>query len=411
MTAEPNPDRNADPRPLAGLRVVEVSSFVASPLCGLTLSQLGAEVIRIDPIGGAGDKNRWPVTADGESIYWAGLNRGKRSVTCDLRSAEGRSLVQRLITAPGPGGGILVTNAGGREWLSHEALRALRDDVITLQILGTREGGAAVDYTVNAGTGFPLITGSPEQKAPANHVLPAWDVACGLYAALAIAAAVRRRESTGEGVAVDLALSDVALAIAGHLSYLTEVQINGVERDATGNAVYGTYGRDFRTADGERFMVVALTPRHMRDLVAATGRTEAIAALEKTLPADFSTDADRYRHRALLDALFAPWFAERTADEVAAALGAGSVLFERYRGFAELVGSGELAANPLFTTLEQPRIGTYLAAGLPAAFDGTHFTAGPAPALGADGPQVVRELLGTTRPDIDDLIAHGHLGA
>lgn len=400
----------ADTRPLSGLRVVEVSSFVASPLCGLTLSQLGAEVIRVDPIGGAGDKNRWPVTADGESIYWAGLNRGKRSVTCNLRSREGQELVQRLVTAPGPGGGILVTNVGGREWLSHAVLRARRSDVITVQVLGTRDGGAAVDYTVNAGVGFPLITGAPEQNSPANHVLPAWDVACGLYAALALTAAVRRREATGEGSAVDLPLSDVALALAGHLSYLTEVQINGAGREATGNAVYGTYGKDFPTADGARFMVVALTPRHMRDLVAVTGRTEAIAALEKTLDADFSADADRYRHRALLDALFAPWFAERTAAEVTAALAATSVLFERYRSFAELAGSRELAANPLFTALDQPRIGTYLAAGLPAAFDGTHFTTGPAPALGADGPQVVRDLLGAADNEIDHLITHGHLG-
>lgn len=401
----------SDPRPLAGLRVVEVSSFVASPLCGLTLSQLGAEVIRVDPIGGAGDRNRWPVTEAGESIYWAGLNRGKRSITCDLRSAEGRGLVQRLITAPGEGGGILVTNAGGRGWMSHETLSALRSDVITVQILGKRDGGAAVDYTVNAASGFPLITGSPTQNSPANHVLPAWDVACGLYAALAVAAAVRRREATGQGTAVDLPLSDVALAIAGHLSYLTEVQINGVEREATGNAVYGTYGKDFRTCDGARFMVVALTPRHMRDLVRVTGRTEVVAALETSLGADFATDADRYRYRALLDAVFATWFAEHTATEVEAALTDTSVLFDRYLGFADIVAGGELTDNPLFSPLDQPRIGTYLAAGLPAAFDGRHLSTGPAPALGADGPDVVRDLLGADRQEIEKLIGGGHLGA
>ncbi|MET7772704.1 CoA transferase [Nocardia sp. NPDC005366] len=397
-------------RPLAGLRVVEVSSFVAAPLCGLTLSQLGAEVIRIDPVGGAGDKNRWPVTDAGESIYWAGLNRGKRSVTCDLRSPDGREIVQRLVTAPGDGGGILVTNAGGRDWLGHNALRELRDDVITLRITGKRDGGAAVDYTVNAATGFPLITGSPEHGGPANHVLPAWDVACGLYAALAIAAAVRHRESTGQGTAIDLPLEDVALAISGHLGYLTEVQINGVEREATGNAVYGTYGKDFRTSDGARFMVVALTPRHMRDLVRITGRTEVVSALESTLGVDFSTDADRYRHRALLDAVFATWFAEHTAAEVDAALSDSSVLFDRYRGFAELVGSGELEANPLFAALDQPRIGTYLAAGLPAAFDGRHLSTGPAPALGADGADVMRDLLGAQQHEIDNLIERGYLG-
>ncbi|HZC52713.1 MAG TPA: CoA transferase, partial [Mycobacterium sp.] len=75
--------------PLSGLTVVEVSSFVAAPLCGMTLGQLGAQVIRIDPIGGASDVQRWPLAADGTSIYWTGLNKGKRSATIDLRSTEG----------------------------------------------------------------------------------------------------------------------------------------------------------------------------------------------------------------------------------------------------------------------------------------------------------------------------------
>src|SRR3979411_1604716 len=93
-------------RPLAGVRIVEICSFVAVPLAGMTLAQLGAEVIRVDPIGGAGDYHRWPITDDGESIYWAGLNKGKRSVAADMRSPEGQELVQRLIA----GSGVLVTN-------------------------------------------------------------------------------------------------------------------------------------------------------------------------------------------------------------------------------------------------------------------------------------------------------------
>lgn len=247
-------------RPLAGLRIIEVSSFVASPLCGLTLSQLGADVIRVDPIGGGADKNRWPVTDSGDSIYWTGLNRGKRSITCDMRHPEGQKLVQRLITESGTGGGILVTNMGGRDWLSHPVLSELRSDVITLEITGTRDGRAAVDYTVNAATGFPSITGPVRDTDPVNHVLPAWDVSCGLYAALAIVAAVRHRDTTGLGTEITLPLADVALAISGSLGYLTEVQVNGSGRESTGNAVYGTYGCDFVTEDSQRFMVVALTP-------------------------------------------------------------------------------------------------------------------------------------------------------
>ena len=87
------------PGPLSGLRIVEVSSFVAAPLCGLTLSQLGAEVIRIDPIGGASDYNRWPVTDKGASIYWTGLNKGKRSLSVDMRAERGQELIRQLVTA------------------------------------------------------------------------------------------------------------------------------------------------------------------------------------------------------------------------------------------------------------------------------------------------------------------------
>ncbi|MCW2628944.1 CoA transferase, partial [Mycobacterium sp.] len=96
--------------PLNGIRVVEISSFVAAPLCGMTLAQLGAEVIRVDPIGGAADYRRWPLAAGGTSIYWTGLNKGKRSVAVDLRSSEGQQLVARLIVE---GDGILLTNAAG----------------------------------------------------------------------------------------------------------------------------------------------------------------------------------------------------------------------------------------------------------------------------------------------------------
>ena len=118
--------------PLSDLTVVEVSSFVAAPLCGMTLSQLGAQVIRIDPIGGASDVQRWPLAADGTSIYWTGLNKGKRSATVDLRSAEGQELVQRLIVE---GDGIVVTNAVF-PWLSHDLLASKRSDVPTNVMAG-----------------------------------------------------------------------------------------------------------------------------------------------------------------------------------------------------------------------------------------------------------------------------------
>src|SRR3979409_1377979 len=113
-------------RPLAGVRIVEISSFVAVPLAGMTLAQLGAEVVRVDPIGGAADYHRWPVTHDGESIYWAGLNKGKHSVAVDVRSSEGQELIQRLIADSG----VVITNVAGRQWHSYDTLVRVRPDLI-----------------------------------------------------------------------------------------------------------------------------------------------------------------------------------------------------------------------------------------------------------------------------------------
>ncbi len=386
--------------PLADLTVVEVSSFVAAPLCGMTLSQLGAQVIRVDPIGGASDVHRWPLAASGTSIYWTGLNKGKRSAIIDLRSPEGQQLVQRLIVE---GDGVVVTNASGLSWLSFEQLAAIRADVIHVQLLGRHDGSTGVDYTVNAATGFPLVTGPANHGDPINHVLPAWDVSCGLYAALAVVAAIRRRDHSGAGAQVSIALEDVALATAGNLGWLTEPQVNGTERQRLGNAIYGQYGQDFTSRDGVAFMVVTLTKRHFRDLVEVSGTSAAVSALAESLGVDFTDEGERYRYREVLSGLFATWFAEHTAEEITNTLSATSVLFERYRTFAQVVEDQRVTANPLFSRLHQDGIGDYLAPGMPAIFDGCHLASEPAPRLGGDTADVLTARLGLSAGDVERL--------
>jgi 2-methylfumaryl-CoA isomerase len=393
--------------PLSGLTVVEVSSFVAAPLCGMTLGQLGAQVIRIDPIGGASDVQRWPLAAGGASIYWTGLNKGKRSATIDLRSAEGQELVQRLILE---GDGVVVTNAAGLSWLSHDVLAAKRSDVIHVQLLGRGDGSTAVDYTVNAGVGYPLVTGPAGHAGPINHVLPAWDVCCGLYAALAVVTAVRHRDRAGVGARVSLALEDVALATAGNLGLLTEPQVNGTQRQRLGNAIYGQYGQDFASSDGAAFMVVTLTRRHFRDLVEVTRTGAAVSALERALGVDFGSEGDRYRYRDALSGLFATWFADHTTDEITAALSGTTVLFERYSTFADVAAGPKVTANPLFSRLNQPGVGDYFAPGLPAAFDGAHPGGAPAPALGQDTADLLAERLGLSTADIARLTSAQTIG-
>lgn len=398
MTGAPDPTR-----PLAGVRIVEISSFVAVPLAGMTLAQLGAEVIRVDPIGGAADYHRWPVTAEGESIYWAGLNKGKRSVAADMRSQDGQDLIQRLIA----GSGVLITNVAGRDWHSYDTLTRLRPDLIHVEVSGRSDGGTGVDYTVNAGIGFPMVTGPAGLATPVNHVLPAWDVSCGIYAALAVVTALRHRDLTGQGQQINIPLENVALATAGNLSLFTEAMVNGTSRERIGNSVYGQYGQDFTSSDGASFMIVALTARHFRDLNELTGTTEAVAALAETLGADFADEGQRYEHREALTGLYGEWFASHTAEEVTAALSDSSVLWERYRTFAETITEDKVTANPMFTPLAQPRIGEYLAPGLPVAIGGVYPPAVAAPALGDDTTAVLGEWLGLNSEEVGRLVESG----
>ena len=164
---------------LNDVRIVEGSAFIAAPMAGMTLAQLGADVIRFDPIGGGIDYNRAPVAKTaGRSLYWAGLNKGKRSIAVDIRNPRGRELIQQLVTQPGAGAGILLTNFAGMEWLGYETLKQLRPDVIKVEVRGNYDGSPAVDYTVNCAVGYPFVTGPASRSQPVNHVMPAWDVAC-----------------------------------------------------------------------------------------------------------------------------------------------------------------------------------------------------------------------------------------
>src|SRR5919205_2246495 len=302
-------------RLLADLRIVELSAFVAAPLGGMTLAQMGAEVIRIDPIGGGIDYTRWPVTKGGASLYWAGMNKAKRSVALALDKPEGRELAQAIATAPGPkdnerGGGIVLTNLPPLPGLDYASLKEKRPDAILLRLTGNRDGSAAVDYTVNAASGFPLVTGNSGSGGnPVNHVLPAWDIAAGLYLATALLAAERHRARTGAGQEVVAALSDVMLAAVGHLGYVGDVHVNGRARPAIGNDLYGSFGRDFATADGRRVIIIALTPRQWRALGRATGLADKLALVGEMLEVDLETETGRYEARDMIAALLARWCA------------------------------------------------------------------------------------------------------
>jgi len=379
---------------LSGLRIVEMSAFVAAPLGGATLAAMGADVIRVDPPGGGVDIGRWPLHR-GRSLYWAGLNQGKRSVTIDTRHEPGQEKVAKLITAPGEGGGIFLTNLPVSGWNSYDQLKKLRGDLIMVVISGNRDASAAVDYTVNAALGFPFITGPEDSEGPVNHVLPAWDAMTGFLAATAILAAERHRRLTGEGQLVELSLSDVGLAVAGHLGLIGEAVLEREPRGRFGNHVYGTFGRDFVTRDGRRVVVLALTPRQWRSLVEATGLSGEFRNLESRLGLYFNNEGDRWRGRQEICELLQAWIAVRNLSSVASAFDAQNVMWGPYQTFKELVASDPRAsaANPLFTDIDHPELGVYPTPGSPLRFGAAGAVPPkPAPKLGEHTEEVLREF-------------------
>lgn len=391
---------------LAGLRVVEGSAFVAAPLGGMTLAQLGAEVIRFDPIGGGLDARRWPVSANGVSLFWAGMNKGKKSIAIDIGKPAGQELASALITAPGPNAGLFLTNFPPRGWLNYDALRKARQDLIHVNVLGDRHGGSAVDYTVNPRVGFPAITGPAEDPRPVNHVLPAWDHICGQMAAVGVLAAERHRRLTGAGQYVKLALLDVALATLGHMGFIAEAQINQHERGRYGNELFGAFGRDFPTRDGRRIMVVGLTTRQWDNLCKATGLRDAFEAAVTDLHVNLGLEGDRFRARAELAPVLGAWMAARNFAQIVATFSTHDVCFGPYQSIRELLETDAEASvqNPLFTHQFQSGVGHYLMPGSPLRFStAANPDARPAPRLGEHTDEILAEVLGLSASAIGAL--------
>lgn len=382
---------------LAGLRIIEGASFIAAPSCGLHLLQLGAEVIRFDMIGGGPDFHRWPLAASGASLYWEGLNKGKKSVALDLSRPEGRELAVALATAPGENAGIFLTNFPPEGFLSHARLAKKRPDLISVRVMGWSDGTTAVDYTVNCAVGLPSLTGPAESIEPVNHVLPAWDLLTGATAAFSLLAAERHRRLTGQGQEIRVPLGDVAMATLGHLGQIAEVVAAGADRPRLGNELFGAFGRDFLTQDGKRVMIVAITPRQWTGLLKALGIAEAVAAIEAELGVSFARDEGlRFAHRHRLFPLVEAAVAQLSREALAARLDANDVCWGPYRTLSEALREDPRLspANPLFSPVAHPSGLSYPTPGPAATFTGMPRGASVrAPRLGEHTDEVLAALL------------------
>ena len=400
---------------LSGLSLVEVSSFVASPTVGLYCGQMGAEVIRVDHVAGGLDYDRYLLTGEGRSLAWENLNRTKKSVALDLRSGEGRELCVALAAQVGQ----CVTNVPETSFLPHSAMAAKRGDMISLRIMGWHDGRQAMDFTVNAASGYPLMTGPAEWDPgpdglgapPVNQLMPAWDFLTGAYSAFALLAALRRRDASGEGAEIRIPLGDVAIGTLANSGTMAEMLYRGADRERLGNAIWGAFGTDFRSRDGTRFMVAALTAKQWAGLVEAFDVASEIAALEAELGVRFTDgDTPRFENRERLAALFQSVAGKLDWPELERRMGAAGTTFERYRTPYEASTDPVLVGeNPLFgPSPDNPSGFDY-----PAARSFAHLGGEergdplPAPYLGQHSEEVLADKLGLSSGAIARLIDAG----
>lgn len=396
---------------LSGLSIVEVSSFVASPTAGLYCAQMGAEVIRIDDRRGGLDYKRYMMTREGRSLSWENLNRAKKSVALDLQTPEGRELAVELARKVGQ----VITNLPLESFMAHERIAAGRRDLVSVRIMGWHDGRQAMDFTVNAASGYPLMTGPEDWDArtapPVNQILPAWDFITGAYCAFALLAGLRHRDATGEGSEVRVPLGDVAIGTAFNAGAAAEMLYRGDDRERIGNAIWGAFGRDFQSADGKRFMVAALTPKQWKATVEAFGLTDDLAAVEAELGVSFGlSDHHRFVHRHRLFSMFQEAAEQFTYAALAERLTKAGATFERYRTMHEMARDPDLVTNnPLFgPSPANPSGFAYPAprsfANIPGREAGDPQ---PAPYLGQNSEEVLSQRLGLSSGEIAALIDKG----
>ena len=395
---------------LSGLRIIESSAFVAVPMAGMTLAQMGAEVIRFDRLEGGLDARRMPYSPSGSSLFWSGMNKGKKSIAIDMKSPEGKELISNLITAPGKDAGLFLTNLKVRGWLDYETLSKIRSDIIIVTLTGDRHGKPQVDYTVNPALGIPDITGHEGSVDPVANAIPAWDMIAGNMCVSSLLAAERYRLRHGVGQDVEIALKDVASAAIGHLGMIADTTLNTDDRTKAGNSLYGAYGKDFLCADGNRVMIIGLTSRQWTGIVKATDTAEQFKQLEMQNNINLQDESIRWKWRHAITEIIEPWFKIRKVEDFTSNFDKTGLTWSVFRSVREALDfDPDLTEdNPLFKKILQPDAGEFLVPKHPANFskvENSDPTA--APTLGEHTEEILGDVLNLSDIEVSNLFDTG----
>lgn len=307
-------------QPLTGIRVLDFGRYIAGPYCAALLADYGADVIRIERVGGNEDRAPVPVAADGSGAGFLQMNRNKRSLAVSLSSDDGRAIVRRLVARAD----VVVANMPAvglrKAGLDLATLRASKPDIILATATAFGEAGpfagrVGFDGVGQAMSGAVRLNGTPDQpiRAQVNYV----DFGTALHCAFGVMLALRERDRTGMGQEVSGSLLGTAATFANALAI--DHALTGVERVPMGNRSYGSGPTDvFRTTDGWIMTQVVSNPIFAR-WATLIGRVDLIDDPR------FADDQARGDHGALLSAIMADWCATRTTDAAIEALGRAGI--------------------------------------------------------------------------------------
>jgi crotonobetainyl-CoA:carnitine CoA-transferase CaiB-like acyl-CoA transferase len=300
---------------LDGIRVLDFGRYIAGPYCGALLADLGADVIRVERVEGGEDRWVTPVTDDGVGSMFLQCNRGKRTLTLNPVTDQGREVVARLVATAD----IVIANLPPSTLrtmgLDHETSRAVKPDIITVTVTAFGSGGdwsgkVGFDGLAQAASGHMHLTGPLGE--PSRASLPFVDFSTATLAALATLVALRHRDQTGEGQLIEAAL--LRTALTWNSPTLIEQAMLGVDRTSTGNRSQTSGPADtFRTRDGWLLCAV-IGPSQFRHWAEMIGRPDLVDDVR------FKDDLARGEHGEALSAYMAAWCADRTTEQCLAAM-------------------------------------------------------------------------------------------
>jgi formyl-CoA transferase/succinyl-CoA--D-citramalate CoA-transferase len=391
------------PGPLAGLRVLELGSFIAGPFAGQLLGDLGADVVKIEPPGAGDPMRAWGVTIDGASLWWPAIARNKRSVAIDLRTERGRALARDLATHVD----VVVENFKpgtlARWGMDHSALAAANPGVVLVHVSGFGQTGPRAHEpgfgAIGEAMGGIRHTTGDADRPPARAGISLGDALAALFAVIGTLAAVHERERSGRGQEVDVAIYEAVLALME--STVADFELAGVTRGRSGGVLPGVAPSNaYPTADGRDVVIAANADAVFARLTEAMERPD--------LAAPYATHAARAAAQAALDGEVAAWTRTLPAADVLARLEEHSIPAGLINTAADLAVDDHVAAREMILRLAAGFESVVPMAGVVPRFVRTPGSVRHVgPALGEHTDEVLLELAGRTDEQLATLRAEG----